>query len=384
MKIVYIYPQVAERAGTERILTDKMNYLAEQFGHEIVLLTYEQCSRPLAFPLSPKVKHVDLEMRYYPYYRYNLFTRLYKWRQLDKVLQKRYNDFMAGFHPDIVITTTSYARPVEMVCRCPITSARVLESHIDRLHIMNNDPVNRRNPKEWLLGYFDMCILIRNARKFNVLVALNQPDADDWSRFLKTTVITNTVHLNPTGQQAHLEKKHVIFVGRYTLQKGIPDLFKIWEIVHARYPDWHLDLYGEGGMRDEIISMAQRLDANINVHNPSSSIFDCYLDSSIFVLTSLYEPFGLVLPEAMSCGLPVVAFDCPYGPANIITDGVDGYLIKERRRDLFAEKLCLLIESRDLRVKMGHAALQSSKRYSPSFIMPLWENLFRKLQRIKY
>ena len=97
------------------------------------------------------------------------------------------------------------------------------------------------------------------------------------------------------------------------------------------------------------------------------------------MLTSRFEPFGLVLPEAMSCGLPVVAYDCPYGPADIITDGKDGFLIKNRNVDEFAEKVCALIENRELRKVMGQAGILSSQRYDASFIMPKWKDFFEQL-----
>ena len=104
-----------------------------------------------------------------------------------------------------------------------------------------------------------------------------------------------------------------------------------------------------------------------------------HVKSSILLMTSLYEPFGLVLPEAMSCGLPVVAFDCPYGPADIITDGVDGFLIEGRDINAYADKVCLLIENVELRKKMGQAAILSAKRYDKTYIMPQWESLFKEL-----
>jgi len=378
MKIVYIYPQVAERAGTERILTDKMNYLADLEGYDIVLLTYEQCNRPLSFPLSSKVRHVDLDIRYYPYYRNNILFRQYKWWQLDHLLQNKFNRFMEEFLPDIVVTTTSYVRPLTMIVKCPVARSKILESHIGLRYIMGNNPLSQRSLWQRIQGMLDMHKLTSNARKFDILVALNQVDADDWSKYTNTNIITNIVHLNPTGRLSSLESRHVIFVGRYTIQKGIHDLFRIWELVYSKHPDWHLDLYGEGEMKDEIIDTANRLNSNIHVHDPEPFIFDCYLESSIFVLTSLYEPFGLVLPEAMSCGLPVVAFDCPYGPAQIITDGEDGYLVKGRDTKKFAERICCLIKSFELRNKMGLAAALSSNRYSASAIMPLWVRLFQE------
>ena len=379
MKIVYIYPQFVERAGTERILADKMNYLADHEGCEIVLLTYEQCGRPLAFHLSSKIMHMDLEMRYYLYYKYNFFLRIFKWWKLDKVLQNRYDRFITKYCPDIVITTTSYSRPVKMVNKCSVPCIHILESHIDRRYIMNNNPRCHGNIKEWLLGKVEMRILLNNARKFDCLVALNQPDAKDWSRFLDTIVIPNIVHLNATNRLSCLDSKRVIFVGRYTEQKGIPDLFDIWKNVHSRFSDWNLELFGDGEMRDELIRQAEFLNSNIHVNDSSPDIFGCYMNSSILVVTSLYEPFGLVIPEAMSCGLPVVAFDCPSGPANIITDGVDGFLIPNRDKKLFEHKLCSLISSKDLRQDVGRKAALSSQRYRASMIMPIWMNLFRNL-----
>ena len=121
------------------------------------------------------------------------------------------------------------------------------------------------------------------------------------------------------------------------------------------------------------------MSANIHVFQPTANIMEVYREHSIFLLTSKYEPFGLVLPEAMSYGLPVVAFDCPYGPADIITDEVDGYLIEDRDVELFAQRVGQLISDYDLRVKMGKAGIASSKRYLASRIMPQWIQLFEQL-----
>ena len=118
---------------------------------------------------------------------------------------------------------------------------------------------------------------------------------------------------------------------------------------------------------------------NVIRHQPTTSIDEEYLKSSMLLMTSRFEPFGLVLPEAMSCGLPVVAFNCPYGPADIISDGEDGFLIKKRDINDYVEKVCLLIENKDMRVKMGKAGILSSQRYKASNIMPLWIQLFSQL-----
>ena len=160
-----------------------------------------------------------------------------------------------------------------------------------------------------------------------------------------------------------------MFVGRFTEQKDIDSLLKIWSLVHARHPDWTLEVYGDGDISAP----------GVQVHKPVSQMMTCYMESSMLVLTSRYEPFGLVLPEAMSCGLPVVAFDCPYGPGEIITDGVDGFLIKNRDVKAFADRVCQLIEHPELRTRMGQAGIRSSQRYRADVIMPRWKVFFERV-----
>lgn len=379
MKIAYVYPQFARLAGTERVLIDKMNYLADQKGVEVMMVTYEQGTHPFAYPLSPKVKHVDLDLRFYQLYQYNSIVRLFKWCQYSKLLKRRFNQLMEESIPDIVITTTYHCNIMKMIDDCPTCFVKILESHIDKRFIHSNDPANYRNWRTRLRSLYNLKVLTRKSCKFDVLVALHSKDAVDWPHGLNTRVIPNIVHLNDTGRICNYNSKRVIFVGRYIYQKGIPDLLRIWRIVHKRHPDWHLDMYGDGDVQEVPCSEEARLQMNIHVHQSDVNIFERYLESSIFVLTSLFEPFGLVMPEAMSCGLPVVAFDCPSGPASIITDGVDGFLIKDRDVNLFADKLCSLMESSDLCHSMGKAAILSSQRYSADRIMIQWMDLFNEL-----
>ena len=132
-------------------------------------------------------------------------------------------------------------------------------------------------------------------------------------------------------------------------------------------------------MQDEIMAKVSKMDAGIIVHNPSSELIDRYKENSMLLFTSIFEPFGLVLPEAMSCGLPVVAFDCPYGPADIVSDGIDGFLVKDRNYKVFADKVCMLMNNLDVRRNMGESGAQLSRRYDENHIMPIWNNLFVKL-----
>lgn len=380
MKIVYFFPQLARHAGTERILIDKMNYLADHYGYEVYALTYEQGQLPLAYPLYEKVTHVDLCVPLWREYKYNYVKRKLIHRSLKKTLFHRFETFIFDVQPDILVVTPYHEEILEMTLKCPHSMARIVESHANKRFSVEKDPriecFSLQKISAWIkMRYIEKCI-----GRFDCLVALNQADADDWSKYIRTEVIYNMVHLND-GEVSSLENKNVIFVGRYSKQKGIPALFRVWEVVYHRHPDWQLNLYGGMGEDYEYAcAEADRLQMNINVNEATADIFSKYRESSIFVLTSIYEPFGLVLPEAMSCGLPVVSFDCPYGPANIIRDGIDGFLINNLDINVFADKVCSLIENIELRQQMGHAAIMSSKRFAGDIIMPKWKVLFESFK----
>lgn len=158
-------------------------------------------------------------------------------------------------------------------------------------------------------------------------------------------------------------------------------LIPAWSIVAQRHPDWKLHIYGEGDLKEKFTKLIDELQLNNNclLHHTVSNIADKYCMSSIFVLSSRYEGFGLVLEEAMSCGIPCVSFDCPHGPSDIIKDYEDGLLVEKENIKELADKICYLIENENVRIKMGHKARENVKRFLPENVMPQWKNLFESL-----
>lgn len=367
-------------AGTERVFTDKMNYLADHAGYDVTLLTYEQGNHSFPYPLSSKVKHIDLNVRFVPLYNLNRIVRWIKEYKFNKLLRKRFDAFMKEHLPDIVIAPTYYARVMSLVAYCPVKTIRLLESHIDRRFILSNEPSKiYTSVFQKIRMQYDSYMVNRTSRYFDLLIALTQEDANDWSKYLRTEVIPNVVHLQIEKKHSNWNQKRVVFAGRLVEQKGIRELLKIWQIVFSNHQDWSLEIFGEGELREWLNEEIQRMGIGIHLHAPTSEILNEFCNSSIFVLPSVYEPFGLVIVEAMSCGLPVVCFDCPHGPSYIIEDGKDGYLIRDRNIQLFADRVIELMESFDLRKDMGMSGLSSSKRFGADVIMPQWINLFERL-----
>ena len=167
-------------------------------------------------------------------------------------------------------------------------------------------------------------------------------------------------------------------VGRYNDAKGYNYLTEAWAIVHQKHPDWKLNIYGSGELHDEVERWIRdkHLENSMIMHEPTNQIMEKYLESSICVLSSIYEGFPLVIMEAMSCGVPCVSFDTPFGPRNIIKNGEDGILVDYLNSQALAENICKVIEDEQLRKRLGKKAKQNIQRFSQDAIMKQWTDLF--------
>ena len=360
MRLLYVTDAFAVWGGMERVLTDKMNYLSEYYGYDVILLTINQGNHSIPFPLHSQIKHIDLDVRMHQQYDYCGVSRFFKRCQLEHLLFDKLKDALFQVKADIIVCVKLDFVGILNKVRGDVPL--IVESHT----LCNAEQIEKSG---WLRR-LHVRSFKRQVRKANVVVSLTEGDANDWRKYNRLVrVIPNVVHLNNSDNLSRHNEKRVMFVGRNSEQKDINSLLHVWSIVHSRHSDWVLDIYGDFTFETP----------GVNAHKPVLNILDQYCNSSMLLLTSLFEPFGLVLPEAMSCGLPVVAFDCPYGPADIITDGVDGFLVKNRDINEFAGRVCQLIEDKELRVRMGHAAIKSAHRYRADVIMPKWKELFELL-----
>ena len=369
MRILYITDALAVWGGIERVLRDKMDYLVEH-GYEVHVVTTDQGPHKIPYPLDNRIIVHDLGIQFHHQYRYHGIRRFFMFFELERLFKKRLKEKLREVKPDIIVCIR--VEFVNAIVDVKGTTPLVCESHS-----MCNA---KRYEKASLWYRFKLSLSLRKLYQVDMMVALTDGDAQDWKKYCKNVcVIPNVVHLNNTGIYSDCLSKKAIFAGRFSRQKDIESLFEIWKLVHKRHPDWELNAYGEGEQWQKYAELVKNAAINMHVYPPSPGIFDHYRESSMLLMTSLYEPFGLVLPEAMSCGLPVVAFNCPYGPADIITDGKDGFLIEGRDINAYADKVCLLIENVELRQKMGQSAIISAKRYDKSCIMHRWETLFEEL-----
>lgn len=382
MKIVYIYHSLAVKGGLERVIVDKANYLAEKYGNEVYIITTDQGSNPIVYPLYKTVKHIDLGLFFYRIYNYSRLKRIIIYWNLRKTYKSKLTELLQSLHADITISTTISL--IDFLPSIPDGSIKLIESHLAKEFTGNQHLYRRKNIIFKLIAQILDWKVEHSVKKNNALIALTEKDKKSWDKTLRTYIIPNALPFYPEIG-SFCKNRKIICVGRLEKEKGYDLLIQTWKIVIEKHPEWSLHIYGDGSLKDELnkaISI-EGLNNSLIIEGTVSDIYSKYIESSIFVMSSRYEGFAMVLIEAMACGLPIISFDCPNGPSDIILDGEDGFLIENGNIEVMAEKICYLIENENIRIEMGKKARENVKRYAPDIIMQKWVNLFNHLKTVK-
>lgn len=370
-----------DKAGMERILTAKINYLAEHTSHNLLLLTYEQNGCPLAFGLDKSVKHISIDNILPLRKGLSLFSWGKKYLQARNRFGRSFKEIIRQVQPDIIVCNVYSFPIIDLIIR--ISSARgvktIIESHTKLSSTFISHKFKYNKVLYLILKKWDK-YLLSHLKPASCVIALTEQDARDWKPYVKEVIIIpNFITIKPQPAKDYSTKR-VISAGRYAYEKGYDMLLKAWTLVNKDYPAWELHIYGDGDIAPYMQQSEQlRITNSVFLHPSTSDIAKEFSNSSIFVMSSRYEGFGLVLIEAMSCGLPCISFDCPYGPRNIIKDKHDGILVKGKNIYNLAESLKLLISDTDIRKKYGLNALKSVNRFDKHSIMEQWINLISNL-----
>jgi len=376
-RIVYCTPALYFAGGMERVLTMKANYFAEHFGYDITIILTEGEGKPLFYPLSDKVKVVNLNIGFEELWTCSFIKKIFIYLKKQYLYRKMLKNELMRIRPDITVSTLR--REINFINEIKDGSKKIGEIHINRANFRNFESKDDNFIKRFFAKVW-MNDLTNKLKKLDRFVVLTEKDKEAWVELDNVCVIPNPLSFVPQNI-SKLTEKRVIVVGRYCHEKGYDLLLKAWCIVQNSIADWRLEVFGEGDLSqyDEMIRSLNMDHHRCILHGRSSNIQDEFEKSSLAVCSSKFEGFGLVITEAMSCGLPVVSFDCPWGPRAIINDGEDGLLVENGNVVKLADAIIWMIQHPEMRSKMAAKAIENVQRFSIEKIAEKWKSLFDAL-----
>lgn len=368
MKIVFTTDQIYLHGGIERVLALKANYFADVLGYEVTILITDQQGKKPFFHLSQSINIIDLAIYYDRAQSYFSIGNLRKvpdhFFKIKKVLNR--------IDPDMVITC-NFAYEFYWIPFINTASKKIKEYH--------GSQYKRKLPLASLKARAGAFFQNQIEKRYDALVVLNV-DEKTFFKSNNTYVIPNPIQL--TDHKATVQHRKVIAAGRIAPVKGFERLIEIWAVIADKYPDWKLDIYGDDylGTQEELQKQIDSLGLNQKIvfKGTVDNMTKVMCDYSVYLMTSHTECFPMVLLEALSVGLPIIAYDVPTGPRNIIIDAEDGFLIKNDEAKVFSEKLKQLLVSEKKRKNLGIHAKKNVNRFKTENVMREWLKLFNKIK----
>ena len=363
MKILFLTGCINQIGGIERVALDVIKIL-KSAEHEISVISYSKAPGD-GFPGLSEINAVYLNEKPVSV-RYSFL----KAGKLRKIIRQT--------DPDFIVYVDSFLyfffRPF-----IPKKYKQIVWEHFNYTTTFGTR--FRTWSRKYAAATADACVL------------LSEADAAMWRKNCRCRaeikVIPNPVREDVLAASREREredsllrrKKQVLFVGRLTKEKQVPELIEIWSLVEKNHPQWELVIVGDGAERPLVEERIRKYDLQrVKLIGKTPDVSEYYKDSRIFVFTSAFEGFGLVLIEGLCFGLPEVSFDCPCGPGEIIEDGKNGFIIKDFDKALFAQKLAELMENEGMQEEFSRRSEELSRKYLPENILPQWEKLFEKIR----
>lgn len=388
MRILYCMNCLAGKGGIERVTIVKANALANIPGNEVAICFTDKGNFPdTIHPLDSRIKVYFLDTPYWDLCSFGRVRMVIE--SFKKVLatKKSLEQVIINFRPDVLINTGSYEK-----FACALISSKKYSfssgklKKIREFHFASNYREHIAEGTARLLiaksvNFFEKFVM---SHFFDCSFLLTNKDLqDNYSRYTnligKVAVQYNPCSFEHECSNTNQREKILLAVGRVCGQKNFEGLIEIWSRIAEKLPQWKLRIVG--GNSNEVVylnSVCQRYNVGSSVELPgwTSDIPSEMEKASVLCSTSIYEGFPLVLIEAMHYGLPIVAWDLPYGPSEIIEDGINGYLTPFGKKDALADKLLELLSNPDKIELMRPNAIRQSKRFNPQSIALQWMKHF--------
>lgn len=337
MRVLFVINSIKNKSGSERVAVELANKMSAIAGYEITLLNRESTKDNAAYPLVDNVNVVALSGNLFQFY-------------------KQLKAHVASCSYDVVIVHNM--GKLSLLC----TFLPKLKKLVTLEHVSF---VSRPQNVQFLSRFF--------YKRIDQVITLTQNDKVQFDKFHSNVLVIPNFSPFTISTNRHNNSKQIVTIGRLTDQKNYIHLLKAWEKIYQAIPEWKLNIYGEG----EHYQLLQDYIAQNSLHNVllkgvTSDVKQVYEQSSFFVMSSKYEGLPMVLIEAQSFGLPIVSYNCPYGPSDVIQENKNGLLVEDQNIDKLAEAILKLASSPDLLRRFSQESLLNAKKYQPEQILKMW------------
>ena len=382
MNLLYCIPHLYNSGGMERVLTQKVNWLAAHTDYTITIVTTEPTptgTPKCYFPLSEKVQVVELNIDFNADYTKPLLPKYCAHMRRMRAYKRALTEYIVQHGIELCISLGG--KEIAFLRHLPCRTIAEMHFAMDQRRQLIE--ANHKSLFWSLVGEVRTRQLVQAVKPLERLVVLTEADKAAWEKAgcTNVTVIPNPCSLD--GQKVSIKSaksKTILAVGRLHEQKGFDLLLQAWDKVQRdevpSTKDWNLRIVGEGPKRAELEALIRTLGLkNVCLAGRAENVAKEYAAASLFVLSSRYEGFSLVLAEAMWCGTPCVSFDCPHGPAELLADD-RGWLVPNGDiAELTAQIAYALSHPEEALKRAQKAQSFAQTTYSEAAIMPQWVQL---------
>ena len=378
MNLLYCIPHLYNSGGMERVLTQKVNWLAAHTDYTITIVTTEPTptgTPKCYFPLSEKVQVVELNIDFNADYTKPLLPKYCAHMRRMRAYKRALTEYIVQHGIELCISLGG--KEIAFLRHLPCRTIAEMHFAMDQRRQLIE--ANHKSLFWSLVGEVRTRQLVQAVKPLERLVVLTDADKAAWEKAgcTNVTVIPNPCAINSRKSKVESRKtKTVLAVGRLHEQKGFDLLLQAWKPIEKTYSDWSLRIVGEGPKRAELEAQIESQGLKrVVLAGATNNVLDEYEAASIFVLSSRYEGLPLALIEAMWCGLPCIAFDCPQGPAELLAEN-RGWLVPDGDiAELTAQIAYALSHPEEALKRAQKAQIFAQTTYSEAAIMPQWVQL---------
>lgn len=345
MKILFVINSLKEKSGIERVACLLANLFDEDLKFQIKIVNRDTVKDNASYALNPNIEVVKINGNYI-----NFFFGL--------------NELVKDYKPNYII--------VHNMGRLALLTTFIKKKSF--LKIISLEHVAFEIRPKWVK--FIAKIMYNH---IDTVVTLTKHDMNPYYDFHHNVVQINNISpfdCETLDLNYSIESKKIVAIGRLTYQKNFESLLEAWKIVSRHVFDWNLMIYGVGENQKKLENIINHEKiGNVYLRGQTNDVESVYKSAAFYVMSSRFEGLPMVLIEAQSHGLPIISYECPHGPAEVIVNDENGYLVENQNPKLLADAILKLISSDSLRLKLSQNAQQHAKRYSKVEILKEWSKV---------